>query len=166
MTDHGPDGGDEINIFDLEKEKFNNYGWPVVSYGVHYKSTIDKQKLGNLDLLKKGAPLKKSYEKNGFKEPLMHSPSIGVSEVVKIPNLVGNKQNKEFLIAGMGNVIAEGDMTLHHIRLSNQDNNETVFHDKTVIKERIRDFYFDSDLNKFVLLLGTTPSIGFLEFND
>ena len=64
-----------------------------------------------------------------------------------------------------GNVIAEGDMTLHHIRLSNQDNNETVFHDKIVIKERIRDFYFDSDLNKFVLLWALLHLL-VLEFND
>jgi len=30
--EHGPQGGDEINIIDKGK----NYGWPVVSYGVNY----------------------------------------------------------------------------------------------------------------------------------
>jgi glucose/arabinose dehydrogenase len=30
--EHGPQGGDEINII----EKGKNYGWPVVSYGVNY----------------------------------------------------------------------------------------------------------------------------------
>ncbi len=33
--EHGPQGGDEINIIDKGK----NYGWPVVSYGVNYGGT-------------------------------------------------------------------------------------------------------------------------------
>ena len=33
--EHGPKGGDEINIIDEGK----NYGWPVVSYGVNYDGT-------------------------------------------------------------------------------------------------------------------------------
>jgi aldose sugar dehydrogenase len=33
--EHGPQGGDEINII----EKGKNYGWPVVSYGVNYDGT-------------------------------------------------------------------------------------------------------------------------------
>ena len=33
--EHGPKGGDEINIV----EKGKNYGWPVVSYGVNYDGT-------------------------------------------------------------------------------------------------------------------------------
>ncbi len=35
IHEHGPKGGDEINII----EKGNNYGWPVVSYGVNYSGT-------------------------------------------------------------------------------------------------------------------------------
>lgn len=34
--EHGPRGGDEINII----ERGNNYGWPVVSYGINYNGTI------------------------------------------------------------------------------------------------------------------------------
>lgn len=33
--EHGPKGGDEINIV----EKGKNYGWPVISYGVNYSGT-------------------------------------------------------------------------------------------------------------------------------
>jgi glucose/arabinose dehydrogenase len=33
--EHGPKGGDEINII----EKGENYGWPLVSYGVNYDGT-------------------------------------------------------------------------------------------------------------------------------
>jgi glucose/arabinose dehydrogenase len=35
-NEHGPRGGDEINIIEREK----NYGWPVISYGINYDSTI------------------------------------------------------------------------------------------------------------------------------
>jgi len=33
--EHGPRGGDEINII----EKGGNYGWPVISYGINYNGT-------------------------------------------------------------------------------------------------------------------------------
>ncbi len=33
--EHGPQGGDEINIV----RKGNNYGWPVISYGINYDGT-------------------------------------------------------------------------------------------------------------------------------
>ncbi len=33
--EHGPKGGDEINIIEAGK----NYGWPVISYGVNYSGT-------------------------------------------------------------------------------------------------------------------------------
>lgn len=33
--EHGPRGGDEINIIDPGK----NYGWPVISYGINYSGT-------------------------------------------------------------------------------------------------------------------------------
>ena len=34
--EHGPKGGDEINII----KPANNYGWPVISYGVNYDGTM------------------------------------------------------------------------------------------------------------------------------
>lgn len=38
-TEHGPKGGDEINVLDLDSQKVTNYGWPLVSYGDHYNGT-------------------------------------------------------------------------------------------------------------------------------
>ncbi len=35
VHEHGPRGGDEINII----EKGRNYGWPVISYGINYNGT-------------------------------------------------------------------------------------------------------------------------------
>ncbi|WP_232802969.1 PQQ-dependent sugar dehydrogenase [Gracilimonas amylolytica] len=34
-NEHGPRGGDEVNIV----EAGNNYGWPVISYGINYNGT-------------------------------------------------------------------------------------------------------------------------------
>ncbi len=33
--EHGPRGGDEINVI----EKGKNYGWPVITYGINYSGT-------------------------------------------------------------------------------------------------------------------------------
>lgn len=35
LTEHGPRGGDEINI----PQKGNNYGWPLATYGVNYNGS-------------------------------------------------------------------------------------------------------------------------------
>ncbi len=42
VHEHGPRGGDEINII----EKGKNYGWPVITYGINYSGTriTDKTK--------------------------------------------------------------------------------------------------------------------------
>ena len=82
-TEHGPKGGDEINLIylnELNKIKTLNYGWPIASYGEHYGGKVDKNKKRY-----EKYPLKKSHIQNGFIEPLKSfQPSIGISEVVKI----------------------------------------------------------------------------------
>jgi glucose/arabinose dehydrogenase len=61
VNEHGPRGGDEINIPEAGK----NYGWPVVSYGVNYDGTP-------VGTGKREAP--------GMTGPIYHwTPSIGVS---------------------------------------------------------------------------------------
>jgi aldose sugar dehydrogenase len=39
-NEHGPQGGDEINII----SKGKNYGWPVITYGINYDNTIITEK--------------------------------------------------------------------------------------------------------------------------
>ena len=38
-TEHGPQGGDEINLIEvnkINKDKIQNFGWPISSAGEHY----------------------------------------------------------------------------------------------------------------------------------
>lgn len=46
-NEHGPMGGDEINLI----QKGHNYGWPVITYGVNYNGTsiTDKTSLPGMD---------------------------------------------------------------------------------------------------------------------
>lgn len=58
--EHGPQGGDEINII----QKGKNYGWPVISYGINYN----------------GTPFTDITEKEGMEQPLFYwTPSIAPS---------------------------------------------------------------------------------------
>jgi len=58
--EHGPKGGDEINIIKAGK----NYGWPVISYGVNYS----------------GSKFTEITEKEGMEQPLHYwDPSIAPS---------------------------------------------------------------------------------------
>jgi glucose/arabinose dehydrogenase len=58
--EHGPKGGDEINII----QKGKNYGWPVISYGINYS----------------GTKFTEITEKEGMEQPLHYwDPSIAPS---------------------------------------------------------------------------------------
>ncbi len=61
-AEHGPMGGDEVNII----EKGANYGWPVVSYGMNY--TYNK--------------IGEGQRKEGINEPLFYYlPSLAISPI-------------------------------------------------------------------------------------
>ena len=58
-SEHGPDGGDEVNII----LKGHNYGWPVITYGKNYSGTI----------------ISRLTHKEGMDQPVFHwTPSIAV----------------------------------------------------------------------------------------
>jgi glucose/arabinose dehydrogenase len=52
MNDHGPQGGDEVNVIDKGK----NYGWPVIGYGVNYG----------------GGKIHDATQKEGMEQPLKY----------------------------------------------------------------------------------------------
>lgn len=58
-TEHGPMGGDELNLIEAGK----NYGWPVITYGINYN----------------GRPISDLKEKEGMEQPVVQwTPSIAV----------------------------------------------------------------------------------------
>lgn len=90
--EHGPRGGDEINII----EPGHNYGWPVITHGIDYT----------------GAMITPFVEREGMEQPLLHwTPSIAPSGMTRyrgelFPDWQGN------LLVG-----ALADRSLHRVTL-------------------------------------------------
>ena len=153
-TEHGPTGGDEINInFNPDNKVIENYGWPISSYGEENGVFLEE------------APLHKSHEDYGFIEPIKHyTPSIAISEIIKIPNTFNEKFSNDFFVGALGykKQIDEGDRSIHHIRFNN-DFNQIIFNDIIPIGERIRDMIYIKEKNIVFMLLESIPAIGILE---
>tara|TARA_A100001011_G_C14272037_1_gene827405 strand:+ start:637 stop:2010 length:1374 start_codon:yes stop_codon:yes gene_type:complete len=144
QTEHGPKGGDEINIIEVEKinnKEILNYGWPISSYGEHYRGKKGGEKY-------KKFPLHKSHSKYGFIEPLKYFvPSIGISEVIKI----GNNQ---YVLGSMR------DSSLYFFEI----NNKKISSLKRVgVGERVRDINIKD--NKLYIFLEDTASLGIISLN-
>ena len=157
MSEHGPRGGDELNInYDIENE-VENYGWPISSYGVHYNNKYPRLE----------APLKKSHSEHGFLEPIKYWPkSIGIGRIKKIPsNFNDNFSKNSFLLGSMGWLPKQGHKTLYQLDF---DNNleKIIKENKIVINERIRDFDFDEKNKIIYLVLENSPAIATLQIKD
>ena len=140
-TEHGPKGGDEINII----TKNGNYGWPISSYGEHYD-----------DKFRAYAPLNKSHKKFGFKEPVKYfNPSIGISDLIKIKNNFINNVKETFFVASLK------DKRLYIFGL-NETLDKVEELDSFLINERIRDLTYIENSDIYVLVLEDSPSIGIL----
>ena len=149
-TEHGPKGGDEININHKPQKKIKNFGWPISSYGEHYYKNYSSEILSE-------APLNKSHKKFGFEEPLKYFiPSIGISEIIPL-----NETDTEFLIGAMGNEVVEQDLGLHYIKLNNQRNKITN-HKYIPLNERVRDMIISKNRDVIILFLETTSSLAIL----
>ena len=149
-TEHGPKGGDEININNGPFSKVKNFGWPISSYGEHYKKNYSEKILSE-------APLNKSHKKFDFEEPIKYfDPSIGISQTISL-----NEADTEFLIGAMGNEIADQDLGLHYIKL-NQKRDKVIDHDYFLLNERVRDMIVSKDKKIIIIFLESTSSISIL----
>ena len=80
--EHGPQGGDEINIIESGK----NYGWPVISYGINYS----------------GSTFTEITEKDGMEQPIYYwTPSIAPSGFAIINNEAYKDWNGNFLVGSL-----------------------------------------------------------------
>jgi glucose/arabinose dehydrogenase len=147
-TEHGPMGGDEINKIKITEKKIINYGWPMASYGEHYRNTPLNY------YIHKTAPLKKSHKDYGFEEPVkVYKIGIGISQIIK--NNISNIKN-DYLITSLQ------DKSLHNI-IFDENLENILFEDKIVLNERVRDIIFDKYTKRYYLSLENTPAIGVLE---
>ena len=154
-TEHGLDGGDEVNYNTSPGgNKIENFGWPISSYGDHKYDVYDYQ-------LYKLFPLHKSHSKYGFVEPLKYFyPSIGISEIIKLENNSKDADFNVLLVASMGSLLKEGDLSLHYLKADK--NFKIIDHKILKVNERIRDIKYVKELNKVFLFYETSAAIGVL----
>ena len=155
-TEHGPKGGDEININrNASSKEIENFGWPISSYGVHYDGIERKE-----------APLYKSHKDHGFIEPIKYFvPSIAISEIIKIPKTFNEEFTNDFFVGSMGSFVGEGDLSIHHIRLNSKF--DTIdFEDIIPIGQRVRDLILLEKQKVVISILENTPAIAFLMLNN
>ncbi|MDC3013666.1 PQQ-dependent sugar dehydrogenase [bacterium] len=146
-TEHGPKGGDEINLNHKPFNQIKNFGWPIASYGDHYHKNYSERIL-------REAPLNKNHKKYGFIEPIKYfNPSIGISEVKSI-----SKNDNIFIIGAMGNEIKDMDLGLHLIELD-VNYKKIINHVYLPINERIRDIIVSKKKDIVILFLETTSSL-------
>ena len=141
-TEHGPKGGDEVNLNFLDQDDIPNYGWDISSYGVEYD----------------GTKYKDSHSKYGFIEPFKYyTPSIGISELVYLP--------KEKILDGRKYLLLSSlrAASIYVIKV-NDEINKILDEDRIYFPEhRIRDIEYDNENDVFFILFEYTPSIGILK---
>jgi cytochrome c2 len=112
-TEHGPQGGDELNRLELGK----NYGWPYATYGTQYGSF--------------SWPLNKPEAEQGYQTPVFAwVPSIGVSNLLVVEGKLFPRWRGDLLVASLkGQTLFRARFREGHV----------VYLEPIVIGSRIRD---------------------------
>lgn len=143
-TEHGPKGGDEINLIKLDKKNIPNYAWPISSYGEHY----DVVPINSFT--KKFAPLYKSHKDHGFVEPIKYfDKAIGISEIIKDYN---DQSNNSFYLTSLKK------NTLYKIIFDEEFNFINIY-DEILLSERLRDIIYDNENSCYYIYAETTPKL-------
>lgn len=136
-TEHGPEGGDELNRVDWG----NNHGWPLASYGVDYGLH--------------SWPLTEDVGSHaGYVEPIYAwVPSIGVSNLIGVEQTQFDAWRGDLLVASLR------DRGMWRMRIRNGG---LVVNERIDIGLRIRDIIEGHD-GEVVLWCDEKPEIVFLE---
>ncbi len=103
ITEHGPRGGDEVNII----RKGQNYGWPVITYGREYH----------------GPAIGEGTQKDGMLQPAYQwTPSIGPSGLIfytgsAFPNWKGNLMAGGMALSYLSRLTVNGDKVVEAEKL-------------------------------------------------
>ena len=139
-TEHGPRGGDEINKIIYGK----NYGWPISSYGLPYKS-------------EKNLKFNKSHKEKGFEEPVyVFLSSVGISELIFLPNSFHEDWQDNLIVSSLNG------RSIFRIKFSDKNYNKVIYVEKIFIGERIRDIKYSIDHKLIFLALEDTAIVGIL----
>jgi glucose/arabinose dehydrogenase len=133
-TEHGPRGGDELNII----ERGKNYGWPVIAHGIDYP----------------GTPIGEGItHKDGMEEPVYYwDPVIAPSGLAFYTgNLFPQWKNSVF-VGGLRGMMLDR-LTLEHDKVVAEEPLLTDLH------TRIRDVRVGPDGAVYVLTDSGTPSM-------
>jgi hypothetical protein len=138
ISDHGPRGGDEINVFNFGRRVIN-YGWPNVSLGTFYMD--DNGAVPGYFPVKFGSH-------DGYEGPTFYwTPSIAPSSLAIVPKSfieISDQWNENNLL-----VATLKDQSLH--KLTFKDDGAVWSDERIFIGERIRDV----DVLSFALVIGT-----------
>jgi len=124
-TEHGPMGGDELNLISAGK----NYGWPEISYGINYNGKI----------------ITEFTHKPGMEQPALYwRPSIAVCGLDFYRGDLFKKWKNKLLV---------GALKYEEVRLLDIEN-DRVTHDEVILKGqgRVRDVQTGPDGAIYVVL--------------
>lgn len=124
-TEHGPKGGDELNLI----LKGANYGWPAVTHGINYDGTI----------------VSNETQRAGMESPKTHwTPSIGVSALAFYQGNRFPTWDNQLLVASL----ASQELRLVRIESGKVTKQEVVIQGMG----RIRDVILGPDATPYVVL--------------
>lgn len=103
-TEHGPLGGDELNMLESGK----NYGWPVVSYGLAYGGHVRRCT---------GTGCEPIGGHDGFTRPAFSwTPSIGISSIIVNNHQTFPLWKDDLLIASLSGYDSNAGLSLFRVR--------------------------------------------------
>ena len=146
-TEHGPTGGDEINLV-IEG---GNYGWPTTSIGVEI-----------------GITKFTDHEKQGFIAPIYTwKTNPGASQIIRLDESFLKEWSEDLLFASLtGSMVDKSFYPGHSIyRFKMVGKNQASIEEVIFVNSRIRDLIYDKKKEIIILALENQKKIGLISKN-